>query len=364
MVEIISAIIGALGTIAVTLIKEKIQNRKSESPSGLLVPNSYVYQKTQNTNHWFILITTAIVGGIIGYSIGYIFSGQHINSAFPKPTLVTALSPSTCPYVSPYSKAINNKYVYILIDNSGSYMELQQDSLKILSEALPKAISVDDHILLSWINLPYGSPSRIFFDQGVELILPTAISTPEYIPTLTPIAGSSPQLTKQMATRTAQDVLDQNKEAENDYYCQLSQQNNQIEVSNNERLSLLNANLKTAIENTRTYTSYQGTTTNIWQALYVASKTLEDVNLRNEYESIKLIIFSDLASTGEETHLQLDFNGVDIIVAMLPCYKAQDCQTTISNWTKYFEQANSKSTNFELVEQLNRETLEYLILAP
>lgn len=287
-----------------------------------------------------------------------------------------------CPEVTPVPIVIPNtkmmgKLVFVLVDNSTSYRSLYSDhdyalnSLELLINILPNTIAPGDELYVSWIGYLPEDPYRKIYSGRLPLIeyptnpsFPSSLTFPQPEPTVI-VSGTSTKKSQQIGLN--EEISSSNAIQLNNFFCEQIEQNQEIEYISaahankweEANAAELNEFLYEAIaglENAKNQSPDRITL--ISEGLYLLSRRLDEDSTNKTFESIKLILFSDMQETRySDLNVQINLPGVDVLVANMYCIKVDDCYEQEEIWLETFSEMNVRSINFLYVFQTNEKSL-------
>ncbi|MCB0010882.1 MAG: hypothetical protein KDE34_03250 [Anaerolineales bacterium] len=263
------------------------------------------------------------------------------------------------------------RFYYILIDNSISYQDEQEEVISIIKNLLPNILEPGDEISIALIG---RESADLLHSDGFENVplplvppLPVMAETPSASLTLIPLPETPPdnmtllrvqvtqtnaaiialnEQTEAEATRNADAIVEANN-------CNIFSWNEEVTlqiISNQEQQAILQQQLISNVSNSlATLSSLEpDDETNIYGAFYTASQDLGFAKLK-EKEPILLIFFFFLDSTAANNEYcteQIDLSGVTVIAAAIPFDTSEDDQedtvdsyvNRITYWDVWFAQ--------------------------
>ncbi len=299
------------------------------------------------------------------------------------------------------------KIIYALIDKSGSYKHLTQKALETIYESIYLSVNPGDYVYIGWIGEDVTKPESLFFQGEVPFVnIPESltnlnIATPTsvvylYSPSNTPteqtaINKSTPIPTKNMttfeqiaatktalafetstavfatavaATQTSDAILIEQTQQAN--LCQLYSNNEQIKSDlkwyqheRREAIDRFAQGMKKTLGETSHHSHSQ---TYIYESLYVASRIIQDRRETGKYNQFELVIFSDMLETGSGyKNLSFNFEQVDVVIGMVYCEKAVNCQWIEDTWIPFFVDNGAKSPKIKLLQESSVDALVELL---
>ncbi len=366
--------------------------------------NHYEYE-------WEIIMKksfTAIIGLVI--IILFTVSCSQPTST-PTPLATSTAQPritfTPCPRVRQFEFTnIENhpKVIYALIDKSGSYKHLTQRALDTIYESIYRSVNPGDYVYIGWIGEDVTKPESLFFQGEVPFInIPESLTSlnvtaqpsidAPYLPSNTPAeqTNSTPVPTKNMttfeqiaatktalafetstavfstsvaATQTSEAILVEQTQQAN--LCQSFVNNENLksdfERYQHERREAIDQfahGMKRAIDGTNHHSHSQ---TYIYESLYIASRILQDRRESGKYSQFELVIFSDMQETGSRyNNLSFNFEQVDIVIGMVYCEKAVNCQWLENTWIPFFTNNGAKTPKIKLIQETSVDALIELL---
>jgi len=232
----------------------------------------------------------------------------------------------------------------------------------------------------------------MFFQGSVQEVdvpcLAPPLFTPVPIPVPTPISTPMPlpgghTVMQEMEYRdrcenivrenehAAEEVEMANQIAMNSYYCDLLAWQAEYQETMNgwqeDRLEAMDPFLRRVHESfddvvreiEETGEGFFHDSTRIQAAIYVASEVFQNAIEDGRFEEYKLLILSDMDEQPPSylTELPIALDQVDVIVAMMYCGQAFQCEQQEEKWIREFGSANARSVRFLLVIESTPETL-------
>jgi len=301
------------------------------------------------------------------------------------------LTPSACAPATPIPihTPEPSKLLYILIDRSGSYDDWTDDALERLAEVLPLVVGPGDRVIAAWIGIESEHPSEVFLNGSVRAVPapdmapapqpPTPSATPTPIPVPpTPEKGLSTTGRRSYQDRcqeietknraASESAESENREAMNRHFCEVREWNSGYRAAmstwQQERQSAEEGFLETAIPAIRHAIIEQyDAKTHIHEALYVAARVFNSAARHGAFGEYRLLILSDMKEDRlyPEADLPLNLEGVDVVVAMMFCAKAHQCDQQERAWSAEFQTVGAKSFEFLLVVESTAEVLVPLL---
>lgn len=314
------------------------------------------------------------------------------NDVIEDQTLEDCLPSSPIPTPEEYP----GKLIYVLVDKSGSYSEFTQSAINLLVESLVLAIEPGDKLYIVWLGKTERPNHYLFFGEVPTLGLP-ALTPP--VSTIPPVATSTnvvPQLTlpspnpslsilaQQVATLTAQahdqegtatavsviatstylEVEQEKKEKEQRCAQLQANSSNQklVEEWELEKRELIKSYISQSLLPLLTPTvEHFDSGTHIYNNLYIASKIIQTEREKSPMSPNYLLILSDMEDIGSKdgTELNVNLQGVNVLVAMMYCKESIFCQERSQYWNTYFisKGATLPFNPFRLIQETTPESI-------
>lgn len=308
----------------------------------------------------------------------------------------TTSTPVPCPTQAPITiqEPASNvpKLLYIIVDRSGSYQSQTQPAINQLIQVLPGVLEPGDRLMISWLGSTSDQPSEQIVNTDVMTVPLPAVSPTPLRPTeqmvpppmATPTPCTDCTSTEKIAwsqtataiarsnMRTPTAIAEQNMAARNAHGCQMGSWNNAYYATVEEWLRQRQAatdaaarEIQPTLETAGSTPVFDGTT-RISAALLLAAQVFETERNRGEFQTFRLLIFSDMEETGPiggEDEKVFDLTGVDVLVARQRCPKdiEMECQNIEKMWEPKWSAANVRSFSFlRIIETSDKKLGQFL----
>lgn len=229
----------------------------------------------------------------------------------------------------------DSKYVYVLLDQSRDYKFTPKD-LELISDRIIPNMFAGDRLIVAWINLEKGTQT-IIFDERVE-----RERIPQFPPTLTALPVTPTLTPSNITTIEGQQIqtneaIDRDNRAINEkYYCKIGEWNatsddmfQKWKDEQKKKVDSFSSKANTVLTPSIAKTTSGGKL--LYESLSTASQMLQAAMGKRQHQKYILIVFSDMDDwrPSKPDKLQIDLNGVEVLVVSQNCKYEIDCQVKV-----------------------------------